>query len=253
MKQNQLIHFPISIGSYSSFVDRIISLASSHSSSYVCIANVHMFIEAYRDSEFIQIIKNADIVTPDGMPLTWGLSWVHGIKQDRVSGMDLLPDLLPKMINKNLSAYFYGGSLFLLNKTEIFLKSKFPFLKLAGFYSPPFRDLTQDEDAEIIDRINRSNADVVFVMLGCPKQEKWMGAMQGKISACMIGVGGALPVMVGLQKRAPMWMQERGMEWFFRLCQEPRRMFKRYAVTNTFFFYLIIKDLLKSGYSKKSR
>lgn len=245
MYQKKLIHFPLSIGYYDSFLDLIITLASEKVSSYICIANVHMFIEAHNDKNFIQIIKKANIVTPDGMPLTWGLYLLNGIKQERVSGMDLLPDLLNVVIKNNLSVYFYGGSSALLDRTDIFLKDKFPLLNVAGFYSPPFRELTPEHNKQIIDEINFSNANIVFVILGCPKQEKWMGAMKGKINACMIGIGGALPVMVGLQKRAPKWMQKLGMEWFFRLCQEPRRLFRRYLITNTFFFYLLFKEFIK--------
>ena len=253
MHQDKLIDFPLSTGTYSSFVEHIISMAGRHSSSYICVANVHMFIEAYKDREFFQVIKRANIVTPDGLPLTWGLSMCKGIKQDRVAGMDLLPDLLKMMAKKKLSAFFYGGTPSLLSKTELFLKRRFPLLKLAGFYSPPYRNLTKEESAEIINTINLTNADIVFVVLGCPKQEKWMASMQGKINSCLIGIGGALPVMVGVQKRAPGWMQRAGLEWLFRLCQEPIRLGKRYFVTNSLFIYLLFKELyknLKNSFSK---
>lgn len=118
-------------------------------------------------------------------------------------------------------------------------------LKQAGFYSPPFRELTPVENEKIISRINTSGAGIVFVILGCPKQEKWMAAMKGKINSCMIGIGGALPVLVGLQKRAPVWMQGVGMEWLYRLYQEPTRLYKRYAITNTLFFFVFLKEYFK--------
>ena len=243
MQRKLLIDFPISIGSYNSFLDHIISLAGMN--SYVCIANVHMLIESHKNKKFNQVIKDADIITPDGIPLIWGLSVIYGIKQERVAGMDLLPDLLRKMMNNNLSVYFYGGLPSLLNKTENLLKNKFPDLRLAGFYSPPFRDLTHDENEKIIEDINLSKADIVFVVLGCPKQEKWMSSMRGKINACLIGIGGALPVMVGMQTRAPLWMQKNGLEWFFRLSQEPGRLFKRYAYTNSLFLWLFLKEYFR--------
>jgi N-acetylglucosaminyldiphosphoundecaprenol N-acetyl-beta-D-mannosaminyltransferase len=251
MPQKKLIEFPVSTGPYMSFIDHIVSLAADRTSSYVCIANVHMFVEAYNDQDFMKVIRRAAIVTPDGKPLAWGMRTIHSMHQDRVAGMDLLPDLLEKMVQKNLSAYFYGGSPSLLKQTASFVNNHYPHLNAAGFYSPPFRALTAAEDLEIIDNINSSGANVVFVVLGCPKQEKWMASMQGKINACMIGIGGALPVMVGLQKRAPAWMQRVGMEWFFRFCQEPRRLFKRYAVTNTMFFYLAIREFMKVRLLKK--
>ena len=121
MQQKQLINFPITTGSYLMFVNNIIDLALKRKSSIVCVANVHMFIEAYRDQKFLKIIKSADIVTPDGRPLVWGLQLLHGIKQDRASGMDLLPDLLHHIASQNISAYFYGGTQTMLNKTIFFL------------------------------------------------------------------------------------------------------------------------------------
>ena len=116
-------------------------------------------------------------------------------------------------------------------------------------YSPPFRQLTSAEENNIIENINRSGAKLVFVILGCPKQERWMASAKGRVNAFMIGVGGSLPVMIGLQKRAPRWMQTAGLEWFFRLSQEPGRLFKRYAVTNTFFIYLFCKAYLRKKLS----
>lgn len=250
MNQKTLAEFPISVGNYYNFIDHIISLASNRSSTYICIANVHMFIEAYKDEEFNKIIKRANVVTPDGVPLTWGLSLIYGIKQVRVAGMDLLPDLMERMIKNSLSVFFYGGTPGLLKRTQGFLKKSFPLLRQAGYYSPPFRALTTKEDEEIIRRINASKANIVFVILGCPKQEKWMASMKGKINACMIGIGGALPVLVGMQKRAPAWMQEVGMEWLYRLYLEPARLYKRYAVTNTLFFYVFMKEYFKIKFLK---
>lgn len=245
MQKKQFLKFPISVGSYSSFVDHIISLAYKKESAYVCIANVHMLIESYGNKQFANVITNADVITPDGMPLVWGLSLIHGIKQERVAGMDLLPDLLQNIMSENLSAYFYGGTQELLDKTVLVLKDKFPQLKIAGTYSPPFRDLSPVENEQIINNINLSQANIVFVVLGCPKQEKWMASMKGKINCCMVGIGGALPVIMGLHSRAPVWMQKGGLEWLFRLSLEPRRLFKRYAYTNSLFLWLFFKEYLR--------
>lgn len=245
MDQKILAEFPISVGSYTSFVDKIIALGKGHTSSFICIANVHMFIEAYKDEAFGEIIKRATVVTPDGVPLTWGLSIFYGIKQVRVAGMDLLPDIMHNVIKNKQSVFFYGGTPILLNRTRVYLKKYFPILKQAGFYSPPFRELTNAENKAIINRINSSGANIVFVILGCPKQEKWMASMKGKINGCMIGIGGALPVLIGLQKRAPVWMQGVGMEWLYRLYLEPKRLYKRYAITNTMFFYVFFKEYIK--------
>ncbi|WP_235906197.1 WecB/TagA/CpsF family glycosyltransferase [Ginsengibacter hankyongi] len=202
-----------------------------------------MFIEAYKDPKFLQIINNADLVTPDGIPLIWGLRILYSFKQSRVAGMDLLPDLLSRMEAQKIAAYFYGSTEIILNMTKSYLTNKFPNLILAGFHSPPFGGIPTDE-REIIAQINSSSPSIVFVILGCPKQERWMASMKDKIQTLMIGIGGALPVMLGIQRRAPLWMQKAGLEWLFRLSQEPRRLFRRYITTNTLFLWILLKELI---------
>ncbi len=258
MNRKYLINFPLSIGSYPTFTDYIIKLACQKVSSIVCVANVHMFIEAYNDEKFLQIINKADVITPDGKPLIWALQLFQDIKQERVAGMDLLPDLLHKMVSQNISAFFYGGTETMLNNTKTYLENKYPKLKMAGFHSPPFGTSHNKEEKEIINKINNSSPSVVFVVLGCPKQEKWMALMKDKINTVMIGIGGALPVMLGMQKRAPVWMQKYGLEWLFRLSQEPVRLFKRYIRTNNMFLWIFLKEymrikiLIPLGFLKKS-
>ncbi len=245
MEKQELIDFRITLGSYNQFIDTIIDESSTGTSQYVCVANVHMLVEAHRDRNFSQIVTNADLVTPDGKPLTWGLRLLYGIRQERVAGMELLPDLLRPAAKAKLPVYFYGSNQCVLDATSSFIGVHFPDLRIAGMYSPPFRNLTTEEEDEIVDRINQSGARLVFVILGCPKQEKWMAAMKGRINAMMVGVGGALPVMLGMQKRAPGWMQRIGLEWFYRFCQEPRRLFKRYLVTNSLFIFLLVKEFIR--------
>lgn len=243
--------FGLSTGTYASFIEEIIERGRQKTSGYICVANVHMFIESYGDSNFRRVVEEADIVTPDGKPLCWYLKWKHGIVQERVAGMDLLPDLLSRMEKEKQSVYFYGGSQELLDETGLYLHKHYPALEVAGLYSPPFRVLTEEEQTEIVAKINRAKPSIVFVILGCPRQEKWMASMKDKIQSTMIGVGGALPVLTGMQKRAPFWMQKIGLEWLYRLLQEPTRLFKRYAITNTYFIYLLTRDLLAIGNSKK--
>jgi len=245
MKKSQLMHFDISNGSYNLFLDNIVSLIRQNISAYVCIANVHMFVEAHLSPLFANVISRAQIVTPDGMPLTWALARLYGIKQKRVAGMDLLPDLLRIAVREQMPIFIYGGTNDLLFKAESYLQKNYPRLPLKGMYSPPFRKMTEDEDNEIVNKINSSGARIVLVCLGCPKQEKWMASMHGRINAIMIGIGGALPVLVGVKKRAPEWMQKRGLEWLFRLYQEPFRLFGRYAQTNSLFIYLMIREWIR--------
>lgn len=242
MERKKLIGCNINLGSYSSFVNSIITQASSGQQFYyVCVANVHMIVEAYQSTSFEEVINNADLVTPDGMPLTWALKFLYRIKQERVAGMDLLPDILVAAEREEIPIAFYGGTEEMLNITKTYLGKAFPGIVVANMYSPPFRTLTTDEEIEIVKMLNNSGARIIFVVLGCPKQEKWMASMKGKINAVMIGIGGALPVLVGMQKRAPVWMQKKGLEWFYRLRQEPGRLFMRYLVTNFLFIYLILK------------
>lgn len=243
--RKKLLALQIVSGDYQEFVDHLIHLAKSKISSYTCVANVHMLVEAHKDKDFAEVVNGADIVTPDGMPLAKGLKFIYGEKQDRVAGMDLLPDLLRESEKESLPVYFYGGTQEMLDTTEKFCKENYPELKIAGLHSPPFRALSKAEEEVIVQEINNSGARFVFVALGCPKQEKWMAAMKGRINACMIGIGGALPVMVGMQKRAPFWMQKFSLEWLYRLAQEPRRLFKRYFQTNTLFIYLFSKEYIK--------
>ena len=249
--KKRLIAIEISSGTYQELLEDLINLAEMGKSSYACVANVHMLVEAYKDKAFAEVVNNADIITPDGMPLAKGLEFIHGIKQDRVAGMDLLPDLLKECEKQILPVFFYGGTQEMLDTTKKFCQKNYPRLPLAGLCSPPFRGLTGQEEDRIAEEINKSGAELVFVALGCPKQEKWMASMKGRIHACMIGIGGALPVMVGIQKRAPFWMQKNSLEWLYRLKQEPRRLLKRYTITNTIFLYLFLKSCAAQAFKAK--
>jgi N-acetylglucosaminyldiphosphoundecaprenol N-acetyl-beta-D-mannosaminyltransferase len=245
MNKFSILGINLDSGKASDFVDKITSNAIDKKSKYVCVANVHMLVEAYNDSSFASVVNEANFITPDGMPLTWAIRLLYKTKQDRVAGMDLLPELLRKASDLKLPVFFYGGTREMLTQTTVYLKEHFSELNVVGTHNPPFRRLTEEEDMEIVDLINNSGAALVFVVLGCPKQERWMASMKERINAVMIGIGGALPVLIKMQKRAPRWMQKLGLEWLFRLFQEPKRLFKRYAVTNSKFIYLIIKEVYK--------
>jgi len=231
----------ITLGSYNSFLDKIIELSGQKIPSYVCFANVHMVVEASRDREFMRVVNQATIVAPDGKPLSVFLRMFHKIKQDRVCGMDLLPDLLRRAEASGRSIYFYGGEQMCLDKIEAKAKKQFPKLKIAGLYSPPFRALTEEEKSEDIDRIRKSGADLVFVSLGCPRQEKWMAENVKKLNACFLGLGQAFMVYADLEKRLPKWMQALCLEWVYRLAQEPKRLWRRYLYTNAEFLRLTMK------------
>lgn len=232
----------VSTGSYRDFIDAIFSLASNKIPSYVCFANVHMVIEAYTDASFRQVVNNASLVAPDGRPLSVYLQWFNGIKQDRVCGMDILPDLLKQAEALNKSVYFYGTTDALLETIVQKIRYEYPLLRVAGYYSPPFKDkLSEEESASVISMIRAASPDLVFVALGCPKQEKWMAENSQKIGTCLLGLGQAFHVYAGTEKRLPLWMRQLSLEWAYRLCIEPRRLWKRYAYTNFYFLFLVCR------------
>lgn len=236
-----VIKSPISTGSYSEFISNIMKISSKKKSSYVCVSNVHMTIEAYNDIFFLEILKKADVVTPDGMPIAKAIKYLYGIHQDRVAGMDLMPSLMDECEKSKKSIFLYGSTEEVLKK--IIEKAKFSFPDLIiDSYAPPFRQLSEIEQESIINKLNEKQFDFVFVALGCPKQEKWMAEHKDKINSCMIGLGGAFEVYAEVKNRAPQWMQNMSLEWIYRLIQDPRRLWKRYLYTNTLFIILLIKQ-----------
>ena len=232
----------ISIGSYQEFLKSILLLQKQ--SSYVCVSNVHMTIEACKSDSFRDIVNNAEIATPDGMPLAKAMKILYGINQDRVAGMDLMPDLMELSEKNNLSIYLYGSTDDVLEQIQVKVKRELPNLKIHT-YSPPFKQLTDEEKKDIITEINSKNPDFVFVALGCPKQETWMAEHKGKIHSCMIGLGGAFEVYADVKERAPKWMQDYSLEWVYRLIQDPNRLWKRYLITNTLFIFLLLILIVK--------
>jgi N-acetylglucosaminyldiphosphoundecaprenol N-acetyl-beta-D-mannosaminyltransferase len=209
-----------------------------------------MFVEALKDNHFSQVVNSAGLVSPDGKPLCIALKWLYGISHERASGMDLIPVLLEKAEAEKLKVGFYGYTEEGLEIVKEKCQSLYPKLNEPLLISPPFRKLTEVEQDAYIKMIHVAEINLLFVALGCPKQEKWMADMKGKINTCMIGIGGALPVFAGLQKHAPKWMQNTSLEWLCRLLQEPRRLFKRYFITNSIFIYVIIKEKLKLTFVK---
>lgn len=238
-----ILHSLISTGSYRRMLDQIFRIAAHDTSSYVCFANVHMVIEAYRDPEFRKVVNEANIATPDGKPLAIFMRLFYDIRQDRVCGMDILPDILARAEREGKSVYFYGTTEDILAAIRERIQVQFPRLDLRGTYSPPFRALTADEKAGIVDQINDAAPDFLFVALGCPKQEKWMSEHKDKINACMLGLGQAFHVYAGKEKRIPKWLRALSLEWAYRLILEPRRLWKRYLVTNSIFLYLVFRKL----------
>ncbi|MGB3848562.1 MAG: WecB/TagA/CpsF family glycosyltransferase [Tunicatimonas sp.] len=237
LRKVQLIRTWVTTAPYRRFIREIIGYAQRRQSSYVCFANVHMLMEAHRNPDFNQVVNQAELVAPDGRPLSVLMRWQFGLQQDRVCGMDLLPDLLRSAAEQSLSVYFYGSTQANLDIIEQRLKHEYPTLHIAGLESPPFRPLSAEEDQDAVDRINNSGAHLVFVSLGCPKQERWMADHRGRVHACMLGLGQAFLTFAGTEKRLPRWAHDYALEWAYRLYLEPGRLWKRYLVGNTWFLY----------------
>jgi N-acetylglucosaminyldiphosphoundecaprenol N-acetyl-beta-D-mannosaminyltransferase len=229
-------------------IKKVKELGVAHVPSYVCFANVHMTIEAHRDKIFANKVNSSELTLPDGVPVAKAGGILDSKKLERIAGMDFMPALLLDM-NKEpdhrYKVFFYGSTTEILNRLVSFTKQHYKNIDVAGFISPPFRPLTDSEVGDHIRIINESGAEVVFVGLGCPKQENWMAANYQRINAVLLGVGGAFLTTAGLQKRAPRFMQKAGLEWFYRLMQEPKRLFKRYFITNTVFIGLLIRAIVK--------
>lgn len=230
----------ISVGSREAIVDAIFSAAEQRRGAYVCFANVHMLMEADTDPGFQEVLNGADLALPDGAPVALYLNRKHKLQQERLPGMDMLPLLLEEAARRGKSVFFYGGSQQVLDALQARVAENLPTLRVAGAVSPPYRVLTESEDQAYIEQINSSEADLLFVALGCPKQEKWMAARRGRVQPAILGVGQAFMTYAGLEKRLPPWLRKLPVEWLYRLMLEPRRLFKRYAVTNTRFLWKVL-------------
>lgn len=224
--------------SYDDACDRIQRWAALRRSCYVVAANVHVVTTAYRNPRYQQVLDQAALVTPDGMPLVMGLRLLGMPEQERVYGPDLMLAWCDRAAQIGLPIYLYGGTAAMLEKMADYLQDRFPNLPIAGVHAPPFRPLSPAEARADADRINQSGARVVFVGLGCPKQEQWMYQNQGQIQAVMIGVGAAFSFFSGEVTQAPRWMMRFGMEWLYRFSQEPRRLWQRYLINNPLFVLL---------------
>lgn len=209
---------------------------------YICVSNVHTTVMAYQDKEYQKVQNMAAMALPDGKPLSI-VSRRRGFADaKRVPGPDLMPRIFELSKEKGYRHFFYGSKEETLEKLKLNLLKQYPYLQIAGMYAPPFRDLTEQEDEEIIKQINSARPDFVWVALGAPKQEKWMNAHMDKISGVMLGVGAAFDFSAGTVKRAPKWMQELCLEWFYRLLQDPKRLISRYISTNASFLWNVRKE-----------
>lgn len=244
LPKKQGLNVGISTGSFAEHVEQICAWGAAHRSAYVCCVNAHMTVEA-RDPGFNAVVNGADMATADGMPVLKALQWFGKVKQERVAGNDLMPALLDSAVAKGLKVFLYGGKEDVLQIIRGRASAKYGASPIVGHESPPFRPLSAQEMVEAAARINASGAHIIMVSLGCPKQERWMAAMKGKVNGVMLGLGGAFLLYAGVDSRAPKWMRDLSLEWLYRLALEPRRLWKRYFVTNSIFLGMVVGRLFR--------
>lgn len=204
---------------------------------YICVSNVHTTVTSYEDSSYCAVQNGGLMAIPDGGPLSSvGRKRGHE-KMERTTGPSLMGEVFQISAEKGYRHYFYGSTEETLKLLEEKLKENYPGIQISGMYSPPFRPLTEEEDKVIVEKINETNPDFVWIGLGAPKQERWMAAHQGQINGLMLGVGAGFDYYAGNIDRAPEWMQKANLEWLYRLIQDPKRLFKRYLHTNTKFIW----------------
>lgn len=232
-----VIGAPIDVLTWDQAVSRIMGWVAARRSKVVCICNAHSAVTTKTDPEFRDVLLQADMATADGAPIAFIMRRLGHPFQMRINGPDLMFKCCAEAAKSGDAIYLYGSTQETLKALKRNLVVRFPSLKIVGAYSPPFRELTAEEDKMVVNDINNSGAGIVWVGLGCPKQEKWMAAQRGRVNAVMIGIGAAFDYHAGTIKRAPHWMQRSGFEWLHRLVHEPRRLWRRYLVTNSLFIW----------------
>ncbi len=228
-------------------ITEVASYLISHSAElggkYICFSNVHTTVMAADQPEYKEILNGSAMTFPDGMPIAKKIRQNGYYEAERVAGPDLMEELFRQSMGSGKKHYFYGSTETTVEKLKERLSERFPWMEIVGMVSPPFRELTEEEDDEAVRQINESGADFVWIGLGAPKQERWMKAHAGKIHAVMLGVGAGFDFHAGTIRRAPRIIQKLGLEWLYRLFQNPGRLFRRYFVTNIkFFLYTKLKS-----------
>jgi N-acetylglucosaminyldiphosphoundecaprenol N-acetyl-beta-D-mannosaminyltransferase len=251
--KRELFGIGVSITNYSELSAWVISRAAQHASATVAHTSVHGIVHAVLHRFFGQRLRQFDVVAPDGQPIRWALNTFHHANlADRVYGPAFMLHLCQQAAEADISIYLYGSTPSVIDSLETKLRAKYPALRIAGSEAPPFRPLTPMEDAAVIARINASGAGIVFLGLGCPKQEIFAATHADRIRAVQICVGAAFEFHAGIKRMAPSWMQRAGLEWLFRLAHEPRRLGRRYLVINTLFILLILRQIITRAPAPRS-
>ena len=231
----------VSATHYDEVAARTFEAVEKKKSSVISCQAVHAIVSSSTDPLLLRKVNTFQIVAPDGQPVRWALNLLYGTQlKDRVYGPELMLRLCRRAAQEDKSVYLYGSTSDVIEALAANLTRSFPQLKIAGAESPPFRALSEAEKLGDVQRINDSGAGIVFIGLGCPKQDLFAFEQAERIQAVQVCVGAAFDFHAGLTKMAPSWMQRNGLEWLFRLCQEPRRMWRRYLITNTQFLHKFV-------------
>jgi len=247
MLQRHLLGVPVAALGPEAAADRILAWATdAPTGRYVCFSPADHLARAHREPAFAQVLRGADLVVPDGMGVVWALRLLGCRQVRRVYGPDATLLVLAAAERAAVPVGFYGAAPETLARLTAAVRARFPELRIAYALSPPFRPLTAEEDEVVTRAVNASGARILFVGLGTPKQEYWMAAHRGRIRAVMLGVGAAFDFLAGTKPQAPHWMMRAGLEWLFRLCTEPRRLWRRYLINNLRFVMLVAGQLSRS-------
>ena len=229
-----ILGIPLAMTDYEATMDWMDATIAHREKGYICVAATHTVMVCDEDPELREAVLNSSLTVPDGQPLVWAMNAMGGDLEDRVYGPELMARYCERAAARGTRMYLYGGrNQGALVQLALNLRKRFPGVKIVGGYSPPFRDLSEEEEDAIVAEMNGSKADVIWVGVGAPKQEKWMAAMRDRLDApVLVGVGAAFDFHAGLIPQAPEWMQSAGLEWLFRMAQEPRRLAPRYVRYN---------------------
>jgi N-acetylglucosaminyldiphosphoundecaprenol N-acetyl-beta-D-mannosaminyltransferase len=247
IRVREILGTPIAMTDYEGAMDVMDEMIARRERGYVIAAAVHAVMVGRDDPEMRTALLGSTLTVPDGMPVVWAANWLGENLPDRVYGPELMRRYNNRCAEKGHRVWLYGGrDQGSLVQLALSMRRKHPGIRVVGGYSPPFRPLTEEEEDEIVERINEAEPDVLWVGIGVPKQEKWMARMRDRLEVpVMCGVGAAFDFHAGRVSQAPDWMQERGLEWTYRIAQEPRRLLPRYLYYNPRFLAAIGRQLLR--------
>lgn len=244
-RKQKILSFYVNVISSNELINKVKSFLSLKKGHYICISNVHQCIEADDNKKFAEVINNADLALPDGRPIYWALKLLGHKEGEHLPGYYVVRNLCKLATLNNVKIGFYGGEKEFLDQCVSNLRNEYQGLKVDYAYSPPFRALNNEEKKKIIKDIGDSEIEILFVCLGCPKQEYWMAEHKDYLKCISVGVGEAVNLISKKQKLAPKWVEKIGMRWLTRLIAEPRRLFWRFLYTNTKFIFCFFKQYVK--------